>query len=92
MPKKGQKSLEFCHHHRRRLLHVRRGDDHRPRACAACSVVKAGMDDHVDIVHVDIITEELWPGEFLTIRRKKGQFHCRWCVDRGYGDRSQFPQ
>ena len=60
------------------------------RTCGVCGAVRMGMADHMDAMHVNVVTVELWPGEVLTIHQREGLFHCRWCIDRAYGGCSRF--
>lgn len=49
------------------------------------------MASHLDYNHVNEITFEISPGEWLTVNRSDhdGFFRCLWCVDREKPDRGR---
>lgn len=53
-----------------------------PQVCELCGETKKCLDAHMDWVHVEKVVVKVWPGEWLTVNRRRGLFHCPWCVDK----------
>lgn len=60
-----------------------------PEVCKICGAVRMGLENHMDSIHVEKITVEIWSGEWLTVSRREGDFHCPWCVDKTKPGRSR---